>query len=219
MQTFFQIFLIIHIAGGATGLLTGAWNVAAKKGNSTHKIIGNIFTVSMLIAGFSALVLSAMRPNLFLFMVGIFTVYLVGTGKRYLRLNTPGSHPNPAIIDLALSGTMLMAGALLIVYGALSLFKSNFFGLVLLTFGTIAMLYVKQDIRIYREKTDVVNFALSQHLQRMTAGFIASSTAFLVVNAGYLPDFIPAAVYWLLPTAILTPLIVKWAKKYEVRKP
>jgi uncharacterized membrane protein YbaN (DUF454 family) len=50
----------------------------------------------------------------------------------------------------------------------------------------------------------------------MTGAFIASATAFLVVNAKYFPDIIPGFVYWLLPTIIFTPLIVKWSKKYQI---
>lgn len=71
METIFRIFLIIHIISGAVGLLTGILNIIAKKGDSRHKIIGKIFTISMLTVGLSSLVLSTINQSLFMFMVGI----------------------------------------------------------------------------------------------------------------------------------------------------
>ena len=113
---------------------------------------------------------------------------------------------------------MMLASVLFIVLGLFNLLKSNLFGLVFITFGLIDLLFVKDDIKNYADKSHLYNYQLSEHLQRMISAFIASSTAFLVVNAKYLPDFIPIIVYWLLPTIILTHLIIKWANKYEVDK-
>lgn len=218
MDIVFKVFLTIHIIGGTTGLLAGIGNMVAKKGNSRHKLIGRIFSVSMLMAGLSSLVLSVLHPSEFMFMVGVFTVYMVGTGNRYLRLNTRHCNQNPKLIDWILTTVMLLAGILLIALGTRSLVKSNFFGLVLLTFGCLGLLFVRNDFRNYRGKSSILNYGISEHLQRMTGAFIASSTAFIIVNTKYLPEFIPLILYWLLPTVILTPLIIKWARKYEVKK-
>ena len=86
MQTLFQIFLVLHITGGAVGLLSGTINIIRKKGDKKHKLVGKFFLYGMLLAGFSALVLSVLHPNYFLFIVGVFTLYMTGTGERYLYL-------------------------------------------------------------------------------------------------------------------------------------
>jgi uncharacterized membrane protein len=77
----FQIILIIHITAGFLVLFSGFFNIAVKKGDNKHKIMGRFFYYPMLTAGFSALSLSGLRPNNFLFMVGIFTLYLVVCGQ------------------------------------------------------------------------------------------------------------------------------------------
>lgn len=218
MGIVFKIFLTIHIVGGTTGLLTGIVNMIAKKGDSKHKFVGKLFSISMLTTGLSSLVLSVLHPSRFMFMVGIFTVYMVGTGNRYLYLKMLNNNQKPKIIDWALTISMLLVGILFIGLGTMSLLKSNFFGLVFVTFGFLGLLFVRHDIKNYIGKSDILNYWLSEHLQRMIGAFIASSTAFLVVNAKYLPEYIPIAVYWLFPTVILTPLIIKWARKYEVKK-
>jgi uncharacterized membrane protein len=218
MNIVFTVFLIIHIIGGAAGLLTGIINMVAKKGGSKHKIVGKIFSASMLTTGVSSLVLSVLHPSHFMFMVGTFTIYMVGTGNRYLRLKMLHKGRKPKIIDWTLTLSMLLAGILFIGLGTLSLSKSNLFGLVFITLGFFGLLFVRHDFINYSGKSKILNYWISEHLQRMTGAFIASSTAFLVVNAKYLPKYIPIIIYWLLPTIILTPLIIKWARKYEVKK-
>src|SRR6267142_6464183 len=80
----FKLFLILHIMGGSVGLIAGTINMIRKKGDKKHKIIGKFFLHGMLTAGIAALILSVLHPNYFLFIVGVFTIYMVATGQRYL---------------------------------------------------------------------------------------------------------------------------------------
>ncbi len=211
----FKIFLIIHIAGGSTGLLTGLINIIQKKGAERHKQIGIVFYFSMLTAGLSSIVLSWLHPNIFLFMVGLFTLYMIVSGKRYLK-NKKTETQGVEKIDWAISIIMLIGGFLFVGLGIWSIIKSNLFGVVFVTFGSLGLLFVWQDFINFTKKSSIKNYWLIGHLQRMTGAFIASITAFLVVNAKYFPDIIPGFVYWLIPTIIFTPLIVIWSKKYQV---
>lgn len=217
INVIFKLFLILHISGGSVGLATGLINILRKKGTSNHKLIGKIFFIAMLVTGTSALVLAIVNPNQFLFMVGVFTLYMVGTGQRYLRHKSRAVIV-PNAIDWSITLLMFIAGFLFIILGILALIKSNFFGIVFFTFGSLALLFVRQDFKNYRGKSTTLNLGLIAHLQRMTGAFIAALTAFLVVNAKHLPDQIPGILHWLLPTIILTPLIVSWSRKYEMRK-
>ena len=218
MVIIFKVFLAIHIMGGLLGLSTGIWIMIGKKGNKRHRKLGKVFSVAMMATGLSSLVLSVLHPSQFMFMVGVFTVYMVGTGNRYLKLKLLNKHQKPKMIDWILSGIMLLSGLLFLLLGIRNLMYSNYFGFVFLLFGFLGLQYVRNDYRNYQGKAKALNYWLSEHIQRMTGAFIASSTAFLVVNAKYLPEFIPIMVYWLLPTFILTPLIIKWTNQYTVQK-
>lgn len=59
----------------------------------------------MVSTGISSFILTLIHPNVFLFVVGVLTVYLVGTGDRYISLRLLGKGQKPAFIDwfLALS--------------------------------------------------------------------------------------------------------------------
>jgi hypothetical protein len=169
----------------------------------------------MLSTAISALALSVLHENTFLFIVGIFTLYLVGTGYRYLNWKKSKQCKMPGAIDWLLFFMMLIAGILFTLKGTLLLFCPNLFGLVLITFGLLGLLFTHQDFKNFKGKVGNPGFWLSVHLQRMTGGFIAAMTAFLVVNAKYFPEQIPGFIFWLLPTVILTPLIIRWSRQYQ----
>ncbi len=212
----FQLFLMLHIAGGTAGLVTGTINLVRKKGDKNHKLVGKIFTYGMLIAGVSSLVLSVLHPSYFLFIVGVFTIYLVGTGNRYIYLKMLGVNQQPSLLDWAITIGMLITAVLFIVTGVIHLVNQNNFGIVLLIFGILALRFTKTDIENYRGKARVKNYWLLVHLQRLTGAYIAAITAFLVVNAKYAPVELPPVLVWLLPTAILLPLIIMWSKRYKI---
>lgn len=216
MDTTFKLFLILHIIGGSLGLLTGLFNILRTKGDKIHKLVGKVFYYSMFTAGVSSLVLSVLHPNYFLFMVGVFTLYMIITGTRYLALK--GNNTKPASIDWAVTVAMLIAGVVFSGIGIWQLVGGNFFGLVFLTFGFFGLRFARTDLKNYKGESAIKNFWLIGHLQRMTGGFIAALTAFLVVNAKYLPEQVPGYLYWLLPTILLTPVIVRWSRKMEVKK-
>lgn len=47
----------------------------------------------------------------------------------------------------------------------------------------------------------------------MVGSYIASVTAFLVVNI----EFLPPVLIWLAPTAVLVPLILVWTRRWAVK--
>jgi uncharacterized membrane protein len=216
MDLFFYILLIIHIIGGATGLITGTINLIRRKGDKFHKLIGKIFTYGMLTTGFSALVLAILRENYFLFIVGVFTIYLVGTGNRYIRLKSLGHTQRTSALDWIITVGMLLTGLGFIGLGIRLLLLRNNFGIVLIVFGIVGLLFVSRDFSNYKGKFKAKNYWLLSHIQRMTGGYIAAMTAFLVVNAQYFPEEISPVIFWLLPTVILTPLIIKWSGDYRI---
>jgi hypothetical protein len=151
--------------------------------------------------------MSMLHPNLFLMLVGIWTIYMLLTGKRFLSIKTLDDVDK---IDWAISIGMLIIAFGFFILGIYQLVKSNSFGTVLIVFGSLGFLFVKTDIDTFRGKSKFKNFGLMIHIQRMMAAFIASTTAFIVVNNKILPEVLA----WLLPTIFLTPLIIKWGRKW-----
>jgi hypothetical protein len=213
MEILFKILLLLHIFGGGVGLLSGTINIIRKKGDKKHKLTGKFFLYGMMLSGVSALALSVMHPNYFLFIVGIFTLYMVSTGERYLFLKQLLNGQSPIFLDWILAGSMLVFGIAFIVFGIKIYLQQEKFGLVFLVFGYISLRFVYSDWQNYTGKAKHKNYWLLAHLQRMTGAYIASLTAFLVVN-----KLLPRIIIWLLPTILLTPLIFIWSRKYSIHK-
>jgi uncharacterized membrane protein len=216
MDTLFKILLAFHILGGTVGLTCGLINIVRKKGDKTHKLVGKGFLYGMLTAGFMSFALAILHPNAFLFMVGILTIFLVGTGQRYLSLKNLGNGQKPLFIDWALTIMMLVTGIAFVGIGINNVVKGNNFGIVFIAFGGLGLRNVKSDFNYYRGIIDFKNYWLLQHISRMSGGFIASVTAVLVVNGKYFA-FIPDILLWLLPTILIVPLIVYWSRKRAIK--
>ena len=216
MDSLFKILLAFHIIGGTVGLTCGFVNIVRKKGDKTHKLVGKGFLYGMLTAGFMSFALAIMHPNPFLFMVGILTIFFVGTGQRYLSLKELGKGQKPLFIDWALTIMMLVGGIAFVGIGLNNMIKGITFGIVFIVFGLLGLRNVYNDFKFYRGNINVKNYWLIEHIGRMSGGFIASLTAVLVVNYTYF-SFMPNVLLWLLPTIIITPLIIYWSKKYAVK--
>lgn len=211
MAALFNIILALHVTGGTVGLLSGTINIVRKKGDKKHKLTGKFFLYGMLLTGISSIILSLLHPNYFLFIVGIFTIYMTISGTRYLYLKDLSENKKNLLLDWILSGWMLLFGIAFLFFGFKLFIQHENFALVFILFGIISLRFVYTDWKNYSSQSKIKNFWLIAHIQRMTGAYIAAMTAFLVVN-----QFIPGFIVWIAPTIILTPLIFKWTRKYSV---
>jgi hypothetical protein len=203
----FNIILGIHILGGGIGLMSGTLVLILKKGDKRHAMVGSFFYWGMNLAGLCSFVLALMHPNSFLFIVGIFTLYMNLTGRSYLKFKRKDAVIN--FRDAIPSIGMVMAAFFFVIVGVKTISKDSF-GWVLLAFAFISLRFVAADYMFFKGKTKFANQWLLNHLQRMIGTYIASLTAFLVVNINFNPTFI----IWLAPTVLIVPLIVYWSRKY-----
>ena len=203
----FRFMLALHILGGSVGLISGTIVLILKKGDKIHKKIGSIFFWAMNLAGLCSFVLAVMHPNNFLFVVGIFTLYMNLTARSYLKFKR-----KDAVINFrdAIPTIGMVIAAFFFVFVGIKLISKDSFGWVLLSFAFISLRFVIADYMFFKGKSKFANQWLLSHLQRMIGTYIASITAFLVVNI----NFKPAFVIWLGPTVLLVPLIIYWSRKY-----
>lgn len=213
MEFVFKFLLIIHIVAGCIGLFVGTINIIRRKGDTPHRLFGKYFYFSMLINAIAGFIMSLINQNLFLLIVAVFSFYMTATGQRFLYLKKIDKGQSPKKIDWILTITMIAFASCFIIFGFYLFFKDNNMGIVLLVFGLISLMMTRKDISLYKGNIRNKNYWLLIHIQRMIGAYIASLTAFLVVNNTYLPPIIS----WLLPTIILTPLIFYWSKKNAFR--
>jgi uncharacterized membrane protein len=210
----FKIVIALHIISGSIGLILGSYNLIRKKGDKTHKLLGKIFAIAMISTGLTAFILSYLHPNFFLFIVGVFTIYLTFTGYRMISLKNILKGQKPLIIDYLISILMFIACGFFIYLGIKNLLQGNNFGIVVILFGSISLRLCYLDYRIFSNKITDKMFWLKNHIGRMTGAYIAALTAFIVVNN----TFIPPVFAWNLPGIIGTIFISRTIKNLSSKK-
>lgn len=206
MESAIQVLIYIHATFGGIALLTGLVAVIARKGETVHKRFGLVFYYAMILSGVSAMIIAVLpnHENPFLFVVGIFSLYFVLTGYRALQFK----RKIPDLkLDKAISVLMLITGFLMLL---LSLVITNSVSIVLVVFGLLGILFAFQDLRLFKNPKKLREKWLRLHLGRMLGGYIAASTAFVIVN-----QFFPSVYGWFIPGIIGGFVIWYWIKKLQ----
>lgn len=215
LSQFFTIFITLHAIAGGISLIAGTISVIAKKGGKLHKKSGKVFFYGMMVAGLSGIGASVIpnHYNPFLFVVGLFSVYLVLSGYRALGFTRVRDRKSLRL-DIGLAWAMLIIGLAMIGFGLfIALEKHKIIdlttiGIILIVFGLIGGLNGYNDLRVFRDLKTLRKKAIRMHIGKITGGYIAAFTAFLVVN-----DVLPSIMSWLLPTAFGLIFITYWQRK------
>lgn len=209
METIIKIFLALHIAGGTSSLIAGAIAMAAPKGKRVHNLAGRTYYWSMAAVCASAVVMCILKPQQFLFYVAIFSFYLAFTGERMTKRKRPSDAA--AVQDWTAAILAALAGTVLLVRGGMLLAGGTSFGWVNVVFGAFCLGFSANDMRLFVKPPHEKMHWFFTHLTRMIGAYIATFTAFCVVNV----KFLPSLAVWLLPTVIGTIGIAVWQVYYR----
>lgn len=207
MNLIFVVLLIIHILCGSISLLSALGAMLCKKGFHWHRVCGRFFIGAMTGVFITAVPLSIIKHNLFLFLIAFFSYYLAFTGWRFAK-NRTGVANN---MDWFVSLLMLAIGMMMISLGIHHFDQQNYQKIVLIVFGAIGTLISISGIKIYLTKKATGIERIIKHFTGMLGATIAATTAFAVTNI----HTGPALAVWLGPTIAITPIIIWW--KYKAR--
>lgn len=200
-----QILLSIHILAGTFALLCSALAVCSEKGKRIHVLSGRTYFWCMAFIFLTAIPMSIITSNSFLFLIAIFSFYLAFAGIRFAR-NRRGI---ATILDWAAVFLMMLSGLGMLILAAIYFTNDNSQYIVLLVFGFLAVLLGYGDYNSHKDKRATGKERIAKHLTNMMGGTIAVITAVLVVNV----DIEPTWIWWVLPSAVMTPVIFLWNKK------
>lgn len=212
MKEIIQYILYLHVFSGGIALLSGILAILTKKGSKNHIISGEFYFYSMLSVVITGLIVASYRDNLFLQTIAIFSFYMAFTGKRVLRNK---QEVITSTLDWAFNLVSMGCGVFMIYLVAVNFGRIGFAGAMpmLLIFGSLLTWMTIQDAIKMWKKNWVKNDWLYTHIGRMGGSFIATSTAFLLINISFEPRWI----VWLAPTAIGSPLMAAAIGKWKVK--
>ena len=200
--------LPIHILGGIIALFCAALAVVSKKGKRFHVMSGIAYFWSMAVIFITAIPMSVIGGNVFLFLIAVFSFYLAFAGMRFAR-NRDGI---ATTLDWVAIGLMILSGLGMLILAAVYFLNNNSQYIVLIVFGLISIALGSADFRSYKNNSATGKERISRHLTNMMGGTIAVITAVLVVN----PPFEPEWIWWIFPTILITPIIFWW--NYKILK-
>ena len=196
---------MIHVLAGTVALLCSAIAVSSQKGKKLHVLSGRTYFWCMVGIFLTAIPMSIINSNIFLFLIAIFSFYLAFAGMRFAK-NRKGIATK---IDWIAVSLMILSGLGMWVLAVIYFLNDNSQYITLLVFGFIALALGYGDYISHKNKAAIGKERIAKHLTNMMAGTIAVITAVLVVNVNIEPIWI----WWLLPTAVITPIIFYWNKK------
>ncbi len=208
MSPIFHGSLLLHILCGTVALIIAPLAMVTVKGGLWHRRWGKIYFWAMAGVALTATVICFIRSGLFLFLIAIFSFYLALTGYIALRRKKP--EHRPGWLDWCTTVAMFLAGAALVASGALDTNPDNKRWLRII-FGAIGLLLSGMDTRRFFKPSLNKRAWMFEHMTRFLAAYLATVTAFSVVNF----QFLPSLWRWLWPTVIGVPLILIWQAYYK----
>ena len=199
-----QVLLPIHILAGTIALIGAALAVSSEKGKKLHILSGKTYFLSMVAIFLTAIPMSILNSDIF-FLIAIFSFYLAFAGMRFAK-NRKGI---ATIGDWITVGLMLFSGVGMWTLATIYFINDDSQYATLIVFGLLALALGSADFISNKNQTATGKERISRHLTNMMGGTIAVITAVLVVNV----NIEPVWIWWVLPTALITPVISWWNVK------
>ena len=173
--------LLLHIASGTLGMLSGFVAVFLRKGSRRHAIAGKVFVISMLILSSSGAYLAIAKHQPCNVLGGMLTFYLVATAWVTVRRKEAGT----GIFDWGALLIVLPVAAVELTLGLEAAIsptglKYEYPPWPYFIFGAVALLATVGDIRMLVRGGIAGSQRLARHLWRMCfALLIAAMSIFL----------------------------------------
>ncbi len=202
----------MHVIAGITSLFAGFGAILLRNNIRRHKPFGKVYFWSMTVIFFSAVYLSVLHKNIFLFCISFFSYHMCLSAFRSLKLKKLLHGQRPLAFDWVAEFFFVAVHVCYLVLAFLFFYKNNpSAGAISLVFGFIGLNNNYRNIKRFTGKITNKNYWLLAHIGNMLGSYIAAITAFLVNNNKFFNA--PPVVLWLAPTFLLSPLIA-----YEIRK-
>ena len=224
--------LLVHMAGGVVGMLSGAAALIFRKGSPRHVLAGKVFVASMLVMAAGAVYLAVVKHQTNNIGGGLLTFYLILTAWLTARRRdgqTSRYDWLAMLVPLTLGVLTWMNGIRLVRMGASSEdgvpVGMSFF------MGTVMLLAAAGDVRMLLRGGVAGAQRIVRHLWRMCFGlFIAAGSFFMgpnnrplrLLSAIGVGQHLPAAIFsmalYLVLTVLPLILLVFWVFRVWLSK-
>ncbi len=211
-----KITLYIHVIAGASTLITGPFAIFYNfKDPRKHRIVGKTFFYAMLIVAFTSVGGFIKYPDrpFFQFLLGIAILVLAGVfrGVRAIFLMKDG---RVLPFDFGYTAMLGLNAVYMLGMSAWHIQAGTMIALPILfaVFGFMSLGDTVRNWKVFREPGTLLRLDwMHLHSTTMMGAFTASTTAF-TVNAAH---FLPWYLQWFGPTLLLLPLQIYFGRKLK----
>jgi hypothetical protein len=204
---------ILHIVAGLQAFVVAPAALVTAKGGLARRRWGKLDFWSMAVVVVSAAILATWRPLVWLALVAVFSFYSALSGYRALSRKRPHAGVAANALDWLAAGLTLTASAALFALGVAQPIDTW------ARISTIAMVLGLRGVAVATR--DLVSFTWPSrnrqawwfsHMTGMLGSWIATVSAFSVVNF----TFLPLTAHFLWPSSVGVRLIFAWIAYYRV---
>ena len=204
MESVIAAIRLVHVAAGTLALVVAPIPMLTAKGGVTHRRWGKVYFWAMAVVALTAVILAAWRPVVFLALLAVFSFYSAFYGYRALLRKRPREGQGALPLDWTAAVVMLAASTGMAIFGIVRPSPAwERVGVVPVVFGVFGIILAGLDLWRFGWPPADRNAWWFAHMQGMLGSYIATVTAFSVVNF----TFLPTTVRWLWPIVVGTPLI------------
>lgn len=208
--------LVVHISGGAVGLVAGACALAARKGARLHRMAGTVFFIAMLaMAGTGALIAPFLpRGQWTNTTAGLFTFYLVATAWAAARRPDGRTGLFEIAAFLMAAGLAAMGATLAVLYAGTP--DAEGFEVVW-GFAAVAAFAGALDLRMMLAGGVTGPARIRRHLWRMTLALTVAAVSFFVGQQKVMPEVVRGHPLLFAPPLLALLLMVFWLVRTRSR--
>lgn len=203
----------LHIVAGIIAFFVAPVALLARKGGYTHIVWGKIFFWAIILVAFTALPMTLYHPNMFLFLISIFSVHLSLSGYRASITRKAKDFHKSKLIDKSIATGTLVVYLLLISWGIFIIYNTEnaAFGYIAIVFGIVGLRFSITQLNSLKKSSANKMDWWFKHMQGMVGAYIATVSAFSAVNF----YFLPPVIRWLWPTILGSIGLYIWESYYK----
>jgi uncharacterized membrane protein len=222
MTTANTLELVLHMAGGTVGLISGFTALASKKGGSLHRQSGSIYFMSMIAMALTGGYIAWVNSVFVTVLAAGLTVYLITSSWFTIktRENTVGAS---GYLSLLLGLCVLILGGWLSV-GALG-GSIDYIGdyavpaAIYIIFTAIILIGVVTDLRFISIKGLSGKQRILRHLWRMCVPLYVATSSFFTGQQQVFPESLQGTFYLSIPEYGVLVAMLFWLAKIRLSKP
>jgi uncharacterized membrane protein len=200
----------LHVTGGAVALVSGGTAMLVRKGETVHRLSGNVFFVSMLAMTISAFVVAIARGQAINISASTVTFYMIVT-SWVAATRKDG--------EIGRLETIAMMGGLGVVVATAWLAVTDAAAApVHYVFGSIAAIAVLSDVSVIWRGGISGKRRIARHLWRMSFAMLVATGAYFVGQPRFVPAILQETRLNIAVVLLVLVLLVFWLVRVRFTK-